>query len=230
MARPKQRRLVNKVPGISGLRPYGCYKSKKTIELQYDEYEALRLLDYEGMQQEHAAQIMNVSRPTLTRIYNMARKNIAQALVEGCNICIAGGNADFSMYQNQKINYKIMNQKIAIPTAEGNLWPHFGKAPQVTIVTIEEGEIKESVVLEAPEHAHGAMPRFIQAQKCTDVLCGGLGGGAVEMLNKMGIQVHAGAPSIKVEDVVKQYLDGSIVYGDGTCHHDGCGNHHQDKA
>ena len=31
------------------------------------------------------------------------------------------------------------NQKMAIPTNEGMLWPHFGKAPQVTIVTVEDG-------------------------------------------------------------------------------------------
>ena len=71
------------------------------------------------------------------------------------------------------VNDIMMNQKIAIPTCEGMLWPHFGKAPQVTIVTVEDGQVKESVTLEAPEHEHGAMPRFIAAQGCTDVLCGG---------------------------------------------------------
>ena len=119
-----------------------------------------------------------------------------------------------------------MNQKIAIPTCEGKLWPHFGKAPQVTIVTIENRQIKESQTLEAPEHEHGAMPRFIAAQGCTDVLCGGLGPGAVNMLNQMGIQVHAGAPELPIDGLLRQYLGGEIVYGDGSCHHDGCGGHH----
>ena len=45
------------------------------------------------------------------------------------------------------------NQKIAIPTNEGQLWPHFGKAPQVTIVTVEDGQVRETVVKQAPEHA-----------------------------------------------------------------------------
>ena len=72
-----------------------------------------------------------------------------------------------------------MNQKIAIPTFEGKLWQHFGKAPEVTFVTVENGQVKETVVLRAPEHEHGSMPRFIAAQGATDVLCGGLGQGAI---------------------------------------------------
>ena len=110
-------------------------------------------------------------------------------------------------------------QKIAVPTCEGKLWPHFGKAPQVSIFTIQDGQVIDSAVLQAPEHEHGAMPRFLAAQGCTDVLCGGLGAGAVILLDDLGIKVHAGAPAI---------LDGSIVYGDGSCHHDGCGGHHHE--
>jgi len=194
--------------------------------LLFDEYEVVRLLDYEGKQQSEAAELMMVSRPTLTRIYMEARRKIATAIVEGCQLRITGGNTDFASYQSNKSNIIMMNQKIAIPTNDGVLWPHFGKAPQVTIVTIEDGQVKETVVLESPAHEHGAMPRFIAAHGCTDVLCGGLGGGAVNMLNQLGIQVHAGAPAIPIQELLSQYLGGTIIYGDGTCHHDGCGGHH----
>ncbi len=227
MGRCKQSRLIFSTPSVAGFRPYGrCGRRGECITLLFDEYEAVRLLDYEGRQQVEAADLMKVSRPTLTRIYMEARKKMAQSMVEGRPLVITGGNPDFSTYQSNKTNIIIMNQKIAIPTNNGVLWPHFGKAPQVTIVTVEEGLVKETVVLESPEHEHGAMPRFIAAQGCTDVLCGGLGGGAVNMLNQLGIQVHAGAPAIPVAELLSQYLGGTIVYGDGTCHHDGCGGHH----
>ena len=107
-------------------------------------------------------------------------------------------------------------QKIAVPTNEGKLWPHFGKAPQVSIFTIQNGRVIDSVVLQAPEHEHGAMPRFLAAQGCTDVLCGGLGAGAVTLLDDLGIKVHAGAPAIEVEEVLKMFLDGSIAYFKAT--------------
>ncbi len=118
------------------------------------------------------------------------------------------------------------NQKVAIPTKDGKLWAHFGKAPQVTFVTVENGAVKETVVKDAPEHEHGSMPRFMAAEGCTDVICGGLGPGAVRMLEQLGIEVHAGAPELSVDDVMSMYLDGTIEYGDGSCHHDGCGGEH----
>ncbi len=227
MGRCKQLRQVYLAPQVAGFRPYGrCKGGAESVALLFDEYEAVRLLDYEGRQQAEAAEIMNISRPTLTRIYMEARKKIATAMVEGRQLEITGGNTDFSSHQLNKTSIMLMNQKIAIPTNNGVLWPHFGKAPQVTIVTVEDGQVKETIVLEAPEHEHGAMPRFIAAQGCTDVLCGGLGGGAVNMLNQLGIQVHAGAPALPVQELLSQYLGGTITYGDGTCHHDGCGGHH----
>jgi len=227
MGRNKHLRLVSSTPVTAGFRPFGknCRRGD-SLDLLFDEYEVIRLLDYEGKQQTEAAELMQVSRPTLTRIYMEARRKLATAIVEGRQIRITGGNPDFVTYQTNKTNIVIMNQKIAIPTNEGVLWPHFGKAPQVTIVTIEEGKVKDTMVLEAPEHEHGAMPRFIAANGCTDVLCGGLGGGAVNMLNQLGIQVHAGAPALPVAELLSQYLGGTIVYGDGNCHHDGCGGHH----
>ena len=227
MGRCKNNRHILAYPPANAFKPCGSFAPQgEPISLSLDEYESIRLLDYKGLQQTEAAEAMRISRPTLTRIYAEARRKIASAIVEGRPLDLSAGNLDFDSCKQRKNNIIIMNQKIAIPTCEGKLWPHFGKAPQVTIVTIENGQIKESQTLEAPEHEHGAMPRFIAAQGCTDVLCGGLGPGAVNMLNQMGIQVHAGAPELPIDGLLRQYLGGEIVYGDGSCHHDGCGGHH----
>lgn len=228
MTRPKQNRIILTSPGVSGFRPYGrCCQQMKIIQLRYDEYESIRLIDYDGKLQDDAAKSMKVSRPTFTRIYSEARKKIAMALVEGKRIVISNDNISFEEYRQRKSNIQVMNQKIAIPTCEGNLWQHFGKAPEVTFVVVENGQVKETVVLQAPKHEHGAMPRFIAAQGATDVLCGGLGQGAVDMLNELGIQVHGGAPTITVEEVLRQYFGGTIVYGDSSCHHHCDGYHHE---
>lgn len=96
MPRPKQCRKIGSPPLMIGFKPFGVPRSEiEEIVLQYDEYEAIKLLDYEGMLQEQAAEKMNVSRPTLTRIYENARKTIAKAFVEGKMIVIEGGNVDF---------------------------------------------------------------------------------------------------------------------------------------
>ena len=96
MPRQKQDRKICNPPLMQGFKPYGIARHNVTsVSLQYDEYESIRLLDYEGMNQDRAAEQMNVSRPTLTRIYEKARKIIAQALVEGKMIVIEGGNVQF---------------------------------------------------------------------------------------------------------------------------------------
>lgn len=96
MTRPKQCRKIDSPPLMSGFKPFGLLPSKsEKVTLHYDEYESLRLLDYEGLLQEQAAIKMNVSRPTLTRVYESARKKIAKAFIEGKIIIIEGGNVDF---------------------------------------------------------------------------------------------------------------------------------------
>lgn len=96
MPRPKQSRRISNPPIMLGFKPYGIPRNLlSSLSLLFDEYESIRLLDYEDMNQDQAAEQMNVSRPTLTRIYEKARKTIAQAFVEGKMIVIEGGNVQF---------------------------------------------------------------------------------------------------------------------------------------
>jgi len=84
---------VQSTPPVKGFRPFGRLAGKRdSVVLTLDEYEAIRLLDYEHHTQEEAAVQMRVSRPTLTRIYERARIKYATALVEGCLLLIGGGD------------------------------------------------------------------------------------------------------------------------------------------
>jgi predicted DNA-binding protein (UPF0251 family) len=96
MPRPKRSRRIHRPPLASGFSPYGLSSdSSGSITLLYEEYEALRLSDYEGIQQQDAADRMEVSRPTFSRIYDQARQKLGRALVEGLSIVIEGGNVSF---------------------------------------------------------------------------------------------------------------------------------------
>ena len=95
--RPKTIRKISFIPAVSGFRPYGdnVNKSNKAcVFLFYEEYEALRLNDYEKHSQCESAEIMQVSRPTFTRIYMSAREKIAKAFVEGLRIVVEGGKVE----------------------------------------------------------------------------------------------------------------------------------------
>lgn len=87
--RPKNIRKVNNMPSVAGFKPIASNSSRKdTIFLHFEEYEAIRLCDYEMKTQQEASVSMGVSRPTLSRIYTSARQKIAQALVRGVVIMI----------------------------------------------------------------------------------------------------------------------------------------------
>lgn len=66
--------------------------AKDWIALSVDELEAIRLCDLEGMDQDEAAERMNVSRGTFQRILYAARKSTAEALCGGKGLRIGGGN------------------------------------------------------------------------------------------------------------------------------------------
>ena len=61
------------------------------VSLAVDELEAIRLKDFESMEQERAAEKMNVSQPTFHRILQSAHSKVADALVNGKAIRIEGG-------------------------------------------------------------------------------------------------------------------------------------------
>jgi predicted DNA-binding protein (UPF0251 family) len=82
---PRRRRLrkVLSPPGFMGFKPYGIMQKKRDcVELLYEEYEAIKLADYNLMNHQEASQLMGISRPTFARIYETARRKIALALVE----------------------------------------------------------------------------------------------------------------------------------------------------
>jgi len=66
---------------------------KPPIHLEADELEALRLVDLEGLSQEEAGTKMGVSRGTIWRLLQRARRKIAQALTEGRRINLSTGGA-----------------------------------------------------------------------------------------------------------------------------------------
>jgi predicted DNA-binding protein (UPF0251 family) len=92
MPRPCKNRFISGWPGSVVYKPAGIpARTLDWLSLGLDEFETIRLLDYQGLDQEKVAELMGISRPTVTRIYASARKKIAEALTEGKAICIEGG-------------------------------------------------------------------------------------------------------------------------------------------
>jgi predicted DNA-binding protein (UPF0251 family) len=93
MVRPSRCRRVNLEPNVTYFKPRGIpmVELEESV-LHVDEYEAVRLKDLEGLEQEECAKKMNISQPTFHRLILSARKKIADAIVNGKAIKIEGGN------------------------------------------------------------------------------------------------------------------------------------------
>ena len=65
---------------------------EETVVMTADEYETIRLIDFEELTQEECAEQMDVARTTVQLIYMSARKKVADCLVNGLALKISGGN------------------------------------------------------------------------------------------------------------------------------------------
>jgi predicted DNA-binding protein (UPF0251 family) len=93
MVRPHRCRRVNLEPNTTYFKPKGVPLVRlEEVILHVDEFEAVRLKDLEGLEQEECAKKMNISQPTFHRLVLSARKKIADAIVNGKAIKIEGGN------------------------------------------------------------------------------------------------------------------------------------------
>ena len=99
MARPKKNRRICSLPQTNAFSP--AERPNGQIILQMDEYEALRLIDLEGLTQVQCANQMNVARATVTLIYESARKKIAEALVGRKELIISGGDVAVCEHSDQ---------------------------------------------------------------------------------------------------------------------------------
>ena len=94
MPRPKKTRFVSGYPAIAAFVPRGMAVTGEVL-LTLEELEAIRLSDFEHLDQEQAADMMGVSRHTYGRILADARSVVADALITGKAMRIQGGTYEF---------------------------------------------------------------------------------------------------------------------------------------
>ena len=92
MARPFKRRHICKMPECQRFQPNDAYDEISQIVMTVDEYECIRLMDYEHMTQAECASQMKVARTTIQSIYESARYKLACFLVERGPLLISGGH------------------------------------------------------------------------------------------------------------------------------------------
>ena len=111
--------------------------------------------------------------------------------------------------------------KIAIPIADGMLCMHFGHCEKFALLDIDPagGSVINQVELDPPPHEPGLLPKWLGEQGAELVIAGGMGQRAVMIFESQGIKVVTGAPALAPEEVVRQYLAGTLAVGTNYCDH-----------
>ena len=219
------------------------------IILSLDEYEALRLIDHEGLSQERCSEKMQVARTTVQKIYVSARKKIAGALVEARPLRLGGGDvrlcdgmdgycsaSDCPRRMIRKKHEKPKGEnimRIAVTYENGEIFQHFGHTSEFKVYDVENDAIIGSEVISTGGSGHGALAGVLCALHADVLICGGIGGGAQNALNMAGIRWYAGVCG-SADAAVAAFLAGKLDYDpEAKCshheHHHGeghqCGSH-----
>jgi predicted DNA-binding protein (UPF0251 family) len=90
MPRPKLPRTIHSPPPVDRFKPSGAGQEGE-VTLSFEEFEAIRLSDFEGLGQAQGAVQMGVSRQTFGRVLKSARFAVSKALVKGFQLKVTGG-------------------------------------------------------------------------------------------------------------------------------------------
>ena len=226
MPRATKCRKICSFPDYYGFIPEEADSGEiETVVMLLDEYETIRLLDHEGLNQEECAARMGVSRTTVTAMYESARKKLVGAVVEGKRLRIAGGNIEIDRERNRfRVNLKSKGDKtmrVAVTYDNGNIFEHFGRTEQFMVYDIEDGKIVNSQILDTNGEGCGALAGILNIAKVDALICGGIGGGAQRALQEAGIKLYGGA-SGSTDAAVEAFIAGTLdASAEANCdHHD----------
>lgn len=125
--------------------------------------------------------------------------------------------------------------KIAVTCENHQVFQHFGHTPGFAVFETEDGKIVSEKELSSGDSGHGALAALLAEEKVDVLICGGIGGGAVNALKSAFILVVGGAEG-DVREVAQAFVDGTLKvredfhcnhhhHGEGhTCGSDGCGS------
>lgn len=223
MPRPKRCRRICEVPVNDCFYPM-IDNGLEGISLTLDEYEAIRLVDLEGYDHLKCAKQMDISRSTVQEIYESAREKIASFIVYGRKLYIRGGNYQVCGCSKKKEG-RIM--KIAVTYENGMVFGHFGHTAEFKIFEVVDGKVVSSKVVDTNGSGHGALAGFLMQRGVDTLICGGIGGGAINALSNAGIKVYGGV-SGDVDTAVNDFILGRLNYNpDVHCDHHHEGEEHK---
>lgn len=110
-------------------------------------------------------------------------------------------------------------KKIAIPLLNKTLCSHFGHSQEFVIYETSDHEVINVSHLPPPPHEPGTIPRWLHEQGVTDIIAGGIGQRAIQILLDNDINVYVGVEAKTADELVKDFLEGTLKAGVNLCDH-----------
>ncbi|MFW5896663.1 MAG: NifB/NifX family molybdenum-iron cluster-binding protein [Bacillota bacterium] len=108
--------------------------------------------------------------------------------------------------------------KVAIATEGGVVAAHFGRCPQYTLATIEDGVVTNTEIIDNPGHEPGFLPRYLAKRDVDVIISGGMGVRAQKLFDDAGIDYVVGV-DCSVDECLRDYAAGTLNPGDDLCEH-----------
>lgn len=149
MVRPRKKRKVGCMPRHQMFYPSTLNDQSGVITMSLEEYETIRLIDYNQQTQVECSETMGVARTTVQQIYADARLKLAKALIDGKALQIAGGDYELTHRHCHRHcrfeNIEKEKKMIAIPVDENKqettVCFSYGRCPYFMLVNEETKEI-----------------------------------------------------------------------------------------
>lgn len=226
MNNKRKKRYARRLDAKRHFKPMGVPRSElKTCSISLDEFEAIRLVDLEGLSQIDAATDMQVSRATIQRLLISGRKNIVQAILDNCAFEVRNDIEHIKLKGENKMNIEAKQQKIiAFPTSDKvTIDGHFGHTKEFAIYEVQQTDISHVRYVTPPPHEPGVLPKFLREQGIDVIITGGMGQRAVALFQHHDIDVILGAKG-RIDVNLNEYLGGFLSSQGSSC--DTSHNHH----
>ena len=120
--------------------------------------------------------------------------------------------------------------RIGVTYENGEIFQHFGHTETFKLYDVENGQIKNTQVVDTNGQGHGALASFLTNADVDVLICGGIGGGAQMALAEAGIKLYGGV-SGNADEAVLAYVGGILDYNPNVqcshhAHEHSCGEHH----
>lgn len=224
MSRPVITRIVDIPMRTVYFKPCGKLPDDtECVTIKFEELEALRLSDLEGINQSEASKNMGISRHTFGRILAAARNKVARSLVESLPIVVTGGTNARRLSSAELLkDYPAM--KIAIsaegPTTQDIVDPRFGRAAGFVIYDTETKTLEyiDNGAAQAAAQGAGLMAvETVVEAGAKVVLSGYIGPKALEALQAVGLGTVQDMDNRTVGNVIADFEAGNltVLYPEG---------------